>query len=145
MKTLSEHIRLLLEKLLPSAKKISKVVIERSVIEDIIEFAKEIYPKEFVAVLQGRISQDNVIVNGLLYQPFESASGTAVMRVNLPMISGSVGSVHSHPSRSNRPSNADLQFFAKRGIVNLIICSPYRIEDIACYDFEGNIREFIIA
>ena len=142
MSLLRTAVQKILSGMLPSSQSVSKIIIKGFVVEDIIDFAKENYPKEFVAILQGKVRKDTAVVDGLLYQPFVSASHTAVMHINLPMISDSLGSVHSHPGRSNTPSRADLQFFAKRGIVNLIICAPYRKEDIACYDFEGNRREF---
>ncbi len=38
----------------------------------------------------------------------------------------------------------DLQFFRKNGVVNLIIGYPYRPNNIACYDYDGNRQPFYI-
>jgi len=45
--------------------------------------------------------------------------------------------VHSHPSNSNKPSTADRQFFRKVGIINIIICNPYTVNNIKFYNNEG--------
>jgi proteasome lid subunit RPN8/RPN11 len=146
MNRISQGIRKFLEGLLTvEQKKFSQITIHKSVIEDIIDFAKSNSPNEFIAVLQGQVEGDTLIVTGLLYQHFYGSRTSSLVRMNLPMLSNAVGSVHSHPSRFNRPSNADLQFFGKNGMVHLIIGAPYNPENIACYDFEGNRREFTVA
>ena len=119
----------------------SKIVIEQPVVEDICEFAKNMHPKEFVALLEGKIMENTLRVSGLYYQPFVSGKHTASMRTSL----STYGSVHSHPSSNLRPSQADLRFFNKRGMIHLIIGFPYREQDIALYDFDGNALEFSIA
>ncbi len=120
----------------------SKITIQQSVIDNIIEIAKENSPKEFVALLEGKVRNNNLVVYGLVYQPFHASERSTLMRMNLPTISHVVGSVHSHPSSNTRPSNADLTFFNKSGVVHLIIGYPYKKENIAGYDLYGNKAEF---
>ncbi|MFH1511519.1 MAG: Mov34/MPN/PAD-1 family protein [Candidatus Woesearchaeota archaeon] len=127
-----------------TGQKYSKIIIKEEVISDIIEFARANSPREFSALLEGSIKKDTLEVHGLVYQHFKSAKNTAVMHMNLPMISGVVGSVHSHPSSSTRPSLADYRFFAKTGVVHFIIGYPYNENMLSCYDYEGNPREFTI-
>ncbi len=122
--------------------KFSKIVMCESVIENIIDFAKSNYPKEFVALLRGEVKDGKLIVDGLIYQPFVSSKRASSIKLDVPTLSKVVGSVHSHPSSYTEPSNADLQFFNKTGMVHLIIGFPYRDKDIACYDFKGNMQNF---
>ena len=55
-----------------------------------------------------------------------------------PMDASIIGSAHSHPSGSYRPSDQDLQFFSRYGVVHLIARYPYKsIDDVAAYDGGG--------
>jgi proteasome lid subunit RPN8/RPN11 len=117
---------------------IKEIVVKKEIIEEIIELAKENHPKEFSVLLKGRIKGNTLIVSGLLYQTIFTSPVSTWMKINLPMGSGSVGSVHSHPGPSNRPSGADLNFFSKHGVFHMIICMPYSAETIEGYDNKGN-------
>lgn len=148
MDKISAFLKTLLARLLtPGQQKFSKIRITHEVVEDIRGYAKGAYPKEFVAALEGKVKEDSLIINGLLYQPFRASETSALpdAMIPMPMTSGSVGSVHSHPNKSNRPSGPDLHFFSKKGIVHLIIKHPFRPEDIACYNSFGERCEFEIA
>ncbi len=120
----------------------SKLVIKRDVMDDIIQFAKNKHPEEFVAILEGSAADDVLTITGLYYQSFKSSERTAVMDTFLPPATRGIGSVHSHPSSNIRPSKADLRFFSKRGIVHFIIGYPYTENSIAAYDLDGNRLEF---
>ncbi|MBU1321632.1 MAG: Mov34/MPN/PAD-1 family protein [Nanoarchaeota archaeon] len=130
-----------------------KIIIDKEVIDNIIELAKQTYPKEFIAFLEGKTenpkfseysqkankSRKKVMrVYGLAYQEYYANEHSTLSKINFPITSNIVGSIHSHPGPSNRPSNADLHFFSKRGLVHLIIKTPYRTEDIQGYDVNGN-------
>lgn len=122
----------------------SKVVIRRSVIENIIDFAKANYPKEFVALLKGKVKNNVLTVYGLTYQPFHGSRRSSHISMDLPIMSGVVGSVHSHPSRDSGPSLTDLRFFNKSGFVHLIINYPYNPKSIRCYDSKGEVLTFVV-
>lgn len=121
-----------------------EVQITREVIEEIIKFAKANSPNEFSAFLKGKIRSKKLIVEEIIYQNFKSSENSSVITANLPLISGCVGTVHSHPGPRNTPSRADLHFFSKYGTVNLIIGNPYRAETIAAYDAHGRRISFSI-
>ena len=123
---------------LPKHKTFSKIVFHKSVVQDIINFARVNYPKEFIALLEGKASDETLFVTGLLYQPYEASHRSASVHLNLPMVSGAIGSVHSHPSHNSWPSSADLEFFNKRGYLHCIISYPYTSSDLVVYDNEGN-------
>lgn len=113
------------------------LIIEHTLILDIIDFAKANYPNEFMAFLKGKFENKMLILEGLLYQKFESSRTSAFTRIALPNGLGVVGSVHSHPSPNSNPSGQDRIFFSKFGGVHLIISYPYRKEDLRVYDIDG--------
>ncbi len=121
-----------------------EVFIRKEVILGIIKFAKSNYPKEFSAFLMGRIKSKKLIVEGVIYQNFQSSENSSVITTNLPVLSGRVGTVHSHPGPRNTPSKADIAFFSKYGSVNLIIGKPYTAETVAAYDGRGRRISFNI-
>lgn len=116
----------------------SKLVLERGLLEDIIDFAKANHPKEFIAFLQGKIEDSTMSVLGLIYQKYYSSTYSAFSRINIPVNMNVIGSVHSHPSSSRNPSNQDLRFFSKFGGLHIIIAYPYNKDTISIYDNSGN-------
>lgn len=125
-------------------KKISKILITKATSEDIIDFAKTNYPKEFVALLSGHVKEDMLIIDGLLYQPYKASPKSAFITFSEVHIPEMIGTVHSHPRSSTRPSDVDLTLFAKKGAVHIIIGYPYTEDTISCYDSEGNRMTFKI-
>ena len=115
----------------------NEIIIEHTVIEDVIDFANANHPREFVAFFHGIIKNNKLIINSLVYNEFKSDEGSATPIFHFPDKSF-YGSVHSHPTGSNRPSRADLHFFRKTGIVNAIIGNPHTKERMRFYDHEGN-------
>ena len=64
---------------------------------------------------------------------------SSVRRYMLPIDRSVIGSVHSHPSGSKKPSREDLMSFGKRVGFHLIVGYPAEsINDIVCYDGYGN-------
>jgi len=101
-------------------------------LEFILEAAENFYPKEFVALLSendGALSEIYIIPNTVFGDTFSSIDLWMV-----PIGIKAIGSVHSHPSKSFAPSQADLNFFEKY-VINLIVKKPYKgIKDVAAYD-----------
>jgi len=122
--------------------KFSSIVLERGACEDMTEFARTNHPKEFIALLDGKVKDNALHITGLLFQPFDASRHSTVMKAFLPPATAGVGSVHSHPSSSIRPSDADRRFFSKHGMVHFIIAYPYDKEHLACFDIDGNRLEF---
>lgn len=121
------------------------VHIEEEVIDEIINIAKESYPNEFVALLEGRVEDETLQISGLIFLPSDVSNEGAVMQIFMqPLTVNSVGSVHSHPGYSASPSEADLNFFASKGVFHMIIAEPYTQESIRAYDSWGNVINFRI-
>jgi proteasome lid subunit RPN8/RPN11 len=134
----------LLGKILGTSKQeIEEVHIDREVVEEIMNIAKEAYPNEFMALLEGKIEEHVLRISGLIFLPAETSNEGAVMQVFMqPLTTNSIGSVHSHPGYSASPSDADLHFFSKKGIFHMIIAEPYTRDSIRAYDGWGNIISY---
>jgi proteasome lid subunit RPN8/RPN11 len=119
------------------------IQIPRNVLELILHASRSAYPNEFGAMIRG---EGNRIKEVLLLPGTVQGRRFASFNLNmLPLDSKAIGVVHSHPSGSNRPSEADLLMFSKRGNVNLIIKAPYQsVSDVAGYDKEGVLQEIEI-
>jgi proteasome lid subunit RPN8/RPN11 len=122
-----------------------QIIITRQVADGIITFAKARHPNEMVLVLQGKSSSEKITVEGLIIPPFASSgpfySGFPIH--DLPFDSSYVGSAHSHPGGSNKPSLEDLNrgFYSS---VSIIISHPYEDETIAAYNRKGEKLELKI-
>ena len=120
------------------------IEIAGEVVEEVCHFSEEVYPKEFVAVLAGAVRNHVLHINRLLFQPFTNTETSSQIHLDLPIASGNVGSVHSHPSPSSRPSTQDLRFFSKLGGIHLIICKPFQESDIRAYLCDGTPVSFSV-
>jgi proteasome lid subunit RPN8/RPN11 len=121
----------------------SEVQIDKEVIEEIIQIARKSHPSEFVALLQGKVENHILRIEGLIFLPGETSNEGGVMKIfMMPLITDSVGSVHSHPGYNANPSKADLRFFAKNGFFHLIIAQPYNEDTIQSYDVSGNLVDY---
>ena len=99
------------------------------------EAAKETYPNEFVATLR---AEEGVITELLLLPGTIQGTRSGVLLLHmLPIDFSVVGTVHSHPSYSNRPSQADLAMFGRFGNTHIITCLPYDMGSWQAYDFNG--------
>ena len=136
----------ILGKLLGTSKyQFEEVHVDSEVIDEIINIAKEAYPNEFMALLEGKIGNNILTITGLVFLPIETSQEGAVMQVFMqPLTTDSLGSVHSHPGPNASPSTADLEFFAKRGLFHIIIAEPYDRESIRAYDSFGNLADYRI-
>jgi len=121
------------------------VLVLRSVIDGIISYSKSLHPNEAILILQGKTTRDQVTIEGLIIPPFASSGPyySGFSNYHLPFDNSYVGTAHSHPSGSNRPSLEDLNrgFY---GAVSIIIAHPYDDRTMAAYDRDGNKLEINI-
>jgi proteasome lid subunit RPN8/RPN11 len=121
-----------------------RIVITRQSADGIITYSKTHHPNEAILVLQGKKDKDDIVVNSLIIPPFSMSgpfySGFPVY--DLPFDLSYMGTAHSHPGGSNRPSLDDLNHFY--GVVSIIISHPYEDETIGAYDRNGNSLELRI-
>ena len=121
------------------------IVISRSAADGIISYSKALHPNEAILILEGKTTHERVIIEGLVIPPF-ALSGpyySGYSNYYLPSDSSYIGSAHSHPGGSNKPSLEDLNrgFY---GAVSIIIAHPYEDRTMAAYDRNGNKLEMKI-
>jgi len=109
------------------------------------ESAKSVYPNEFAGLLRVDEEKKDVITEVVLIPGTISGSQHALYQMHMKPVDFSiVGTVHSHPSESFYPSEADLQLFRKYGRVHIIIARPYSDRSWQGYDGMGNTVEIRI-
>jgi proteasome lid subunit RPN8/RPN11 len=109
--------------------------IAKDLLDMVREVGKSSHPHEFAALLR---EVDGVISEMLLVPGTTSNDTSARMLLDMmPLDLSVVGSVHSHPVRDLRYSDADLHMFGAKGIYNIIVAYPYGENDWICYDPRG--------
>lgn len=120
------------------------VVMTRQVADGIITYAKSWHPHEGILILQGKIKKEEIIIDGLIIPPF-SLHGpyySGFSGYELPFDLSYIGTAHSHPGGSNKPSLEDLNNYY--GLVSIIISYPYEDNTIGAFDRSGKIMEIKI-
>jgi len=120
------------------------LTITQNVANGIITYARTCHPNEGILILQGKTKRSHIIVDGLVIPPFASLGPyfSGFPSYELPFDLSYIGTVHSHPGGSNRPSLEDLNNFY--GFVSVIISYPYNEKDIGAFDRNGNNIQFEI-
>ncbi|MBN2602538.1 MAG: Mov34/MPN/PAD-1 family protein [Candidatus Thermoplasmatota archaeon] len=104
----------------------------------ICECAKSEYPNEFGGLLRVDSEKKTTINEIVLLPGTISGDAHAIFRMHmLPIDFSIVGTVHSHPSHSAKPSSADLQLFRKHGKVHIICANPYDSGSWKAYNYNG--------
>ena len=111
------------------------VRIRRELLEYLLQLARDFHPNEFAGFLRERSG----IFEEVLIAPNPHFGTTSAFfdPWMLPYDESIKGTVHSHPSPSPWPSQADLHFFSKFGGVHLIIAYPYTENDVRAYLSNG--------
>lgn len=119
----------------PAAVPPARPKIRASVIDLICESARSQHPNEFGGILR---AEKGVITEILLLPGTVSGHSHAIFQLNMLPIDFSVrGTVHSHPSGTPLPSEADLALFRKFGNLHIIIGEPYTPRTWRGYDGRG--------
>jgi len=109
--------------------------ISRRTLRMILEASRDIYPREFGAILR---AEEGVITELLLLPGTVSGERHAIFQLQmLPADFSVVGTVHSHPSGETRPSDEDLHLFSKFGGVHVIAGHPYDEDSWAAWTYAG--------
>ncbi|MBU2100781.1 Mov34/MPN/PAD-1 family protein [Candidatus Micrarchaeota archaeon] len=109
--------------------------IKKIVLQSICIAAQRVYPNEFISML-GKNEKEEVFE--LVMLPAVYGRNFSSIRTDLiPFDKNIVGTIHSHPSKNNNPSSADLNVFSRLGKIHLIICWPFNLEDIKAFNEQG--------
>ena len=120
-------------------KKIEReVLLQRDVLDSILSFCQMKHPNEGILILKGKSKQGKIKIEGLVMPPFDYLGPTfaGFSHSFLPLDLSYVGTVHSHPSGSAKPSVTDLHNFF--GLISLIVKSPYKENDIFAWNSNGD-------
>lgn len=111
--------------------------IRREVLRSILAWARERHPNEIVLLLRGQVDKEVARVDEFLFPPFASGGrGFAQFPAHmLPIDFSVIGTAHSHPAGSPRPSPTDLNKFY--GKVMMIVAYPYREDCVGANDSRG--------
>ena len=119
------------------------VLIDRSVIDSVLTYAKIFHPKEGILLLRGINKKDEISVNEVVIPPF-SVHGYGFSNFplhTLPLDLSIMGTAHSHPSGVLSPSLEDLNHFYSR--IMVITAYPYSSEkQLVVYDRDGKVVEY---
>ena len=119
--------------------------ITRKCLKLILECAKSDYPKEFGGLLRVDTNAKDTITEIVILPGTVSGDSHAIFQLHMVPIDFSiVGTVHSHPSPSFHPSDADLHLFGKFGKVHIIVASPFDENSWKAYDYNGDDLEINI-
>lgn len=110
--------------------------INREALQFCLEVGKSSYPNEFAALLR---KIDNAIGEVVFLPGTLSNERSALIHLHMSPIDLSiVGSVHSHPTRNNRPSYQDIEMFQSLGNYHIIVNYPFSQDDWVCYGRSGS-------
>jgi proteasome lid subunit RPN8/RPN11 len=130
------------EKTQPTRNK--QVLMTRQAADGIITYARTWHPNEGILILQGKSKRHQIIIDGLIIPPFSSHGPyySGFPTYDLPFDLSYIGTAHSHPGGSNRPSLEDLNNYY--GLVSVIISHPYLDKSMGAFDRNGNEMELEI-
>ncbi len=109
--------------------------IKETVLESVCLAARKVYPNEFISML-GTNEKEEIFE--LVMLPAVYGRNFSSVRTDLiPFDRKIVGTIHSHPSKNNNPSQGDLKVFSALGKIHLIICWPFNLDNIKAFDKTG--------
>ena len=116
-----------------------KIMIRKNALLSALAGAKAAYPNEFICLLRGKRGKDGFVIEDTLIPPGLMTSNTMTSFSDwmLPYIEGLVGTFHSHPGGSARPSKQDGYLFSQKGGVHFIAAEPFEPRDVAAYFGDG--------
>ena len=114
-----------------------EISVERGLLDAMLDFAREQHPHEIILLLRGKVDKDSIRIEDFLVPPLMKA-GTSFAEFPihmLPIDFSIVGTAHSHPSGSLKPSVGDLNNFYSR--VMVVLANPYSRSYIVALNKKG--------
>ncbi|MEM4634160.1 MAG: Mov34/MPN/PAD-1 family protein [Candidatus Anstonellaceae archaeon] len=112
-----------------------QILVKRKALLSALAGAKSALPNEFICLLTGRKTKNAMIVEDTLIPPMIMVSETTSSFNDwmIPIVENFVGTFHSHPSGSRKPSDEDLWLFQQKGGVHFIASKPFDENSVDCY------------
>ncbi|MDI9609535.1 MAG: Mov34/MPN/PAD-1 family protein [Candidatus Verstraetearchaeota archaeon] len=116
---------------------LKEVVVSGEVLEVFLELCREVFPRENIMLIRGKVRGERAEIKEFLIPPFSTyGEGFSSFPTHMiPFDLSIIGIAHSHPSGSNNPSDEDLNHFYGR--VMLIAAYPYGMGSVAAYNSKG--------
>jgi len=112
--------------------------IKQKCLDLILECARSNYPNEFGGLLRVDTNSKDTISEIVVLPGTISGDSHAIFQLHmLPIDFSIVGTVHSHPSPSFHPSDADIHLFEKFGKVHIVVAYPFTESSWKAYDHNG--------
>jgi len=117
------------------------IYIKKTVVDSINYISKNAFPKEFIGLLSGKITEKDkkiqIIYIDKLIIPSGSTSGKGFATYQIYRAPyNTIGTVHSHPNDPN-PSFKDLNMFSYSGEIHIIVGRPYSFKNMKFYTNTG--------
>jgi proteasome lid subunit RPN8/RPN11 len=114
-----------------------RIIISNELLVSLLLFSKTQHPKEAMLLLRGKKRKNEITIEEYILPPFTtSGRGFASFPLHmLPIDFSILGTVHSHPSGSLKPSTTDLSHFYGR--IMMIVAYPFTPSQIAVYNSKG--------
>jgi proteasome lid subunit RPN8/RPN11 len=122
------------------------LIIDRSVIESILQYARANHPSEAILLLNGKTTKAGTRIDGVEIPPLavHGRGFSSFPLQTLPIDFSVVGTAHSHPSGVLQPSVQDLNNFYGR--VMVIAASPYEsANNLAVFNSKGEQIRYRVA
>ena len=120
-----------------------RIELKNSIIDALIESAKQSYPNETLLLMNGKIKKGEYIkVEEISLAPFTTygASYVSFSAHHLPIGLDIVGIAHSHPNGNPTPSLTDLN--NNFGVLLLLTAYPYNRDEVRLYNRNGEIVKY---
>ena len=121
------------------------LILKRSVVDSILTYAQMAYPKEGILLLRGHVTLPETVISEVVIPP-RAVHGFGFANFPwhmLPIDRSILGTAHSHPSGSLRPSMQDLNHYYGR--IMIITVYPFRSHhNLGAFDRNGAIVNYDI-
>ncbi|MBC7128094.1 MAG: Mov34/MPN/PAD-1 family protein [Candidatus Methanosuratus sp.] len=116
---------------------LKEVFVSCEVLEAFLELCREVFPRENIMLIRGKVRGERAEIKEFLIPPFSTyGEGFSSFPTHMiPFDLSIIGIAHSHPSGDNSPSDEDLNHFY--GKVMLIAAYPYSKVSVAAYNSKG--------
>ncbi len=121
-----------------------EVFVRRDILEVFLELCREVFPRENIMLIRGKVRGERTEIKEFLIPPFSTyGEGFSSFPSHMiPFDLSIIGIAHSHPSGNNSPSDEDMNHFYGR--IMIIAAYPYNEDSVAAYNSKGIKLEFTV-